>query len=115
MTRKPRKGDFWGVEIKKISLRCIPRTYLEACALEPRLRNRSVFILDPPSKFFIIILHRQITLCFDCKLTLDGLLSCSKKGTSLTFVTRDDWRQAHKLINIMVEANQVTDIFSRHR
>lgn len=29
-----------------------------------------------------------------------------KKGTSLTFVTRDDWRQAHKLINIMVEANQ---------
>ncbi|XP_073258696.1 probable ATP-dependent RNA helicase DDX43 [Porites lutea] len=30
-----------------------------------------------------------------------------KKGTSLTFVTRDDWRQAHKLINIMVEANQV--------
>ena len=30
-----------------------------------------------------------------------------KKGTSLSLVTRDDWRQAHKLINIMVEANQV--------
>ncbi|KAK2574488.1 putative ATP-dependent RNA helicase DDX43 [Acropora cervicornis] len=29
-----------------------------------------------------------------------------KKGTSLSLVTRDDWRQAHKLINIMVEANQ---------
>lgn len=29
-----------------------------------------------------------------------------KKGTSLTFVTREDWRMAHKLINIMVEANQ---------
>lgn len=29
-----------------------------------------------------------------------------KKGTSLTFVTRDDWRQAQKLIKIMVEANQ---------
>lgn len=29
-----------------------------------------------------------------------------KKGTSLTFVTREDWRMAHKLISIMVEANQ---------
>lgn len=24
-------------------------------------------------------------------------------------MTREDWRQAHKLINIMVEANQVND------
>lgn len=29
-----------------------------------------------------------------------------KTGTALTFVTREDWRQAHKLIGIMVEANQ---------
>ena len=35
------------------------------------------------------------------------ILCIRKKGTSLTFVTREDWRQAHKLINIMVEANQV--------
>ena len=25
-------------------------------------------------------------------------------------MTREDWRQAHKLINIMVEANQVNDV-----
>lgn len=30
----------------------------------------------------------------------------SRSGTALTFVTRDDWGSAQKLLNIMVEANQ---------
>ena len=82
--------------------------------LRPRASFKNSVNIYPrfaPEVFHLYPAHT----CVDCKLTLDGLLSCSKKGTSLTFVTRDDWRQAHKLINIMVEANQVTDIFSRHR
>ena len=41
----------------------------------------------------------------------DGFYLCfsyikRRSGTALTFVTREDWGSAHKLVSIMVEANQ---------
>ncbi|EDO39699.1 predicted protein, partial [Nematostella vectensis] len=44
-----------------------------------------------------------------CYLTQTLSLSfcfSSRSGTSLTFISREDWRSAHKLIKIMVQANQ---------
>ncbi|KXJ28996.1 probable ATP-dependent RNA helicase DDX43 [Exaiptasia diaphana] len=34
-----------------------------------------------------------------------------RKGTALTFITRNDWNYAHKLINIMIKANQAVPDF----
>ena len=78
-------------------------------SFRPRASFKKSVRIYPRSAPEVLHLYPAQT-CVDCKLPLDDLLSCSKKGTSLTFVTRDDWRQARKLINIMVEANQVTDI-----
>lgn len=33
---------------------------------------------------------------------------CSRTGTSLTFMTRDDWRHAKEFIDILTEALQVS-------
>ena len=46
MTQKPRKGDF-RFKIQKISWQGMPLDPKEACTFAARLRNRSVFILDP--------------------------------------------------------------------
>ena len=62
---------------------------------------------DPYGKHVSIILLKTET---NLHLVREFFASCSKKGTSLTFVTREDWRMAHKLISIMVEANQVIDV-----
>ena len=47
MTQKPRKGDFRKLKSKKFHCGASPGPLLEACALDARLQNRSVFILDP--------------------------------------------------------------------
>ena len=47
MTQKPRKGDFRKLKSKKFHYGASPGPLLEACALDARLQNRSVFILDP--------------------------------------------------------------------
>ena len=50
-----------------------------------------------------------------CTQWIQILIKClfhSKRGTSLTFMTRDDWKQAGKLIEIMREAGQVNNKIS---
>lgn len=66
---------------------------------------------DPYGLHVSIILLKTET---NLHLVREFFASCSKKGTSLTFVTREDWRMAHKLISIMVEANQVIDVNFPH-
>ena len=67
----------------------------------------------------VSIIHWSFTRSLKTETNLhlvrEFFASCSKKGTSLTFVTREDWRMAHKLISIMVEANQVIDVNFPHK
>ena len=42
-----------------------------------------------------------------CSIILYLLISNRRSGTAITLMTRNDWRQAKPLIEIMVEAGQV--------
>ena len=42
-----------------------------------------------------------------CKFSFFYICYFRSKGSSLSFITREDWKQAQNLIDILEEANQV--------